>query len=133
MKLRAHHLLCIQGYQGRGYSDDFVHNMDQIVDMLKSNPKTKFRLVAETDSICQPCPSNLGNGLCSVEEKILALDLKTLEALELREQEEYIYEEILQRIKIKLNQEKFKKICCSCEWFKYRYCAEGLGFAQVYE
>ncbi|MDD7224175.1 MAG: DUF1284 domain-containing protein, partial [Lachnospiraceae bacterium] len=30
--LRPHHLLCTQGYSGKGYSDDFVENMDKIVD-----------------------------------------------------------------------------------------------------
>ena len=34
IKLRPHHLLCTQGYSGKGYSEEFVEHMNEVVAML---------------------------------------------------------------------------------------------------
>lgn len=54
--IRPHHLLCMQGYSGKGYDKGFVANMDMIVGTLRSNPETKIRLLADCDNICKACP-----------------------------------------------------------------------------
>ncbi|WP_263641218.1 hypothetical protein [Methanobrevibacter arboriphilus] len=33
--LRGHHLLCLQGYQGYGYDDNFKKNIETIISILK--------------------------------------------------------------------------------------------------
>jgi len=60
LKIRGHHLLCIQGFQGYGYSPDFVANMAQIVESLNSRPDTEIEMVAECDDICSACPHRQG-------------------------------------------------------------------------
>ncbi|SHK53242.1 DUF1284 domain-containing protein [Tepidibacter formicigenes] len=124
--LRAHHLLCIQGYQGKGYSNEFINNMNKIVNILKNNLDTKIKIISKTDFICSKCPSNIGNGLCKSETKVHSLDSKTLEILDLKKNQIYVYKEILSIIKKNLTLEKFQYICKNCEWFKYGYCEKGL-------
>ena len=34
VRLRAHHLLCMHGFQGKGYSDLFVRRLREIIDRL---------------------------------------------------------------------------------------------------
>ncbi len=124
--LRAHHLLCIQGYQGKGYDEEFVENMNKIVNILKKDATAKMKIIKKTDAVCAMCPSNVGKGLCKYEDKVLSLDEKTIEVLDLKEKESYIYEEVLKNIKEKLTLKKFEYICASCEWFPYGYCKKGL-------
>lgn len=58
MKIRAHHLLCIQGFQGHGYSKEFSQNMEHIISFLKSSPEQKIEIIGECDEICKCCPHN---------------------------------------------------------------------------
>ena len=44
IKLRPHHLLCTQGYSGKGYSREFVENMTEIVKSIK-NEKVQVQLI----------------------------------------------------------------------------------------
>lgn len=124
--LRPHHILCIQGYRGKGYNDEFVSNMDEIVYLLKNNPNHKVKLISKTDTICKHCPSNIGEGLCKFQSKVAALDEKTLQNLSLEEDTEYVYDDILNYIKENLTIEKFESICKECEWYKFGYCFDAL-------
>ncbi len=58
MKIRAHHLLCMQGFQGYGYSKDFIDNLRNIIIKLKAHPETEIELIDECDAICASCPHN---------------------------------------------------------------------------
>lgn len=61
IKLRGHHLLCILGYQGAGYSESFVENFDQIIARL--NNGVKIQIVEGTDDICTPMIAAYENGM----------------------------------------------------------------------
>jgi hypothetical protein len=52
IRLRAHHLLCMLTYIGRGYSPGFTDNYDRIADRL--NTGEAIELVAGPDDICAP-------------------------------------------------------------------------------
>ena len=118
--LRAHHLLCIQGYKGKGYSLHFTDNMNKIVNELKDDMTIK--VVTRTDDICAACPHNLINGFCQSEEKVFVFDSKVLNELKLKEGRTYLYKDILNNIKENLTHRKFVNICKNCEWFSYGYC-----------
>ena len=63
MKIRAHHLLCMQGFQGYGYSEEFSQNMSKIIQKLKSHPEQKIEITADLDIICKSCPQKK-NKIC---------------------------------------------------------------------
>ncbi|WP_110666740.1 DUF1284 domain-containing protein [Salinicola halophilus] len=50
--LRAHHLLCVLTYVGRGYSEAFVANYDALARRIIAGEP--IRLVAGPDDICAP-------------------------------------------------------------------------------
>jgi uncharacterized protein len=52
VRLRAHHLLCMLTYVGKGYSEAFVANYDAVVARL--NKGEDIVLVAGPDDICAP-------------------------------------------------------------------------------
>ncbi|WP_368490594.1 DUF1284 domain-containing protein [Clostridium sp. BJN0013] len=127
LTLRAHHLLCIQGYRGYGYSTDFTQNMDKIISQLKKDISIKIKVVANADEICFCCPNNTVEKLCHYEFKIKFLDKKVLNLLELNLNQIYTYKYILNTLYKEINFKNFKNICSTCQWFKYGYCKEGLG------
>ena len=63
IKLRPHHLLCTQGYSGKGYSENFVKNMDKVVSRLRTDKNAQVQIVFDTDCLCQECPSKIGEGI----------------------------------------------------------------------
>lgn len=56
LKVRAHHLLCLQGFQGYGYDDNFVDGMVDFLKVYESDPELEFEVTADVDAICAPCP-----------------------------------------------------------------------------
>ncbi len=126
LNLRAHHLFCIQGYLGNGYSEKFTENMDEIVDKLKDNPSITLKAINKVDDICKCCPNKLENNLCESEEKVNNLDLKVLKFLKIEPNREYVYEELVKYIKENLTYDTFYDICKNCGWFTMGYCKSQL-------
>jgi hypothetical protein len=56
VKIRGHHLLCFQGFQGYGYDQNFVDGLWQLVNEYQKNPNLYFETTLDTDVICAPCP-----------------------------------------------------------------------------
>ena len=56
MKLRPHHLLCTQGYSGKGYSSEFVKSMNKVVSQLRGKEPVEIEIVFGTDDLCKSCP-----------------------------------------------------------------------------
>ena len=48
--LRGHHLLCLQGFQGYGYDEDFVKNMTEI-NFSRKQKDTLISITNENDDI----------------------------------------------------------------------------------
>ena len=87
MELRGHHLLCILGFQGYGYSEDFVLNMTRINELRKTD-KTTIKLINSSDDICSACP-NLKNDLCENEmqnETIVKMDEEVLSEFDINKE-----------------------------------------------
>lgn len=116
LKIRAHHLLCIQGFQGYGYSRDFERNMERIVNFLTSNPNSPLELMVGADIICQKCP-HLENGHCnrSSSSTIRDMDLKVLKKLGLKEGAREPAQKLLGEVKA-WDRHDLQGICWECSW-----------------
>lgn len=116
MKLRGHHLLCILGFQGYGYSEDFVLNMTRINELRKTD-KTTIKLINSSDDICSACP-NLKNDLCENEmqnETIVKMDEEVLSEFDINK--EYNAIDLFNEVILKFNTLKsVEKICNNCKW-----------------
>lgn len=59
--LRPHHLLCTQGYSGKGYDNDFVAHMTDVVHQLRDVPGTTIHLTFSTDTPLLLLPQQAGD------------------------------------------------------------------------
>ena len=64
IRLRPHHLLCLQTFVGHGYSPDFTKHMTYVKSLLTADPNTAITLVAGPDDLCGHCP-NCVDGSCT--------------------------------------------------------------------
>ncbi|MCC7553543.1 MAG: DUF1284 domain-containing protein [Methanobacteriaceae archaeon] len=85
IKLRGHHLLCIQGFQGYGYDENFVKNITKIKSLIdKDNPKIK--VLNSHDDICRSCPNLTKDKICKDEKNnkdIIKMDEEVINKLNL--------------------------------------------------
>ena len=129
VRLRPHHLLCTQGYSGKGYSDDFVAGMDWVTKQLRENADALVEITFSTDSICEACPSKYGEGLCRDDDKVLHYDTCVREILDLKEGI-YSYHELLDRLDIFLiagnGDDRLCRICGDCNWYPVSACRENI-------
>ena len=125
---RPHHFLCSLGYQGKGYSSDFVENYDQIALLLraKGGDSAQIQVVKHTDDICSACPHQRGL-LCATQEKISSLDDRHKKALNLEIGETLSWGDAKKRIREKISNEVFHEICEGCQWKNLGICEEALN------
>ena len=128
MKLRGHNLLCIQGFVGKGYSDEFVANMTGVIADLSED--SRVTVVAEPDALCEACPHLRQSG-CSLhgpgtEEGIRSQDRAVLQRLGIQGGETITWGETLNRIRRSVAPEDLDCICGSCPWLPMGHCKAGL-------
>ena len=75
MDIRPHHALCLAFFRGKGYSEDFVANMEKVKAALEAGEPV--RLVEGMDRICAACPNWRGDR-CETEEKVRRYDRAVL-------------------------------------------------------
>ena len=118
INLRPHHLLCIAFFKGKGYSDEFVSNMNHTVSLLNKDDSTPIALVLGEDDLCSHCPNNQ-NGICTDDDKSSKYDQLTLTALGIDTNSHsaitYSTLRTLADEKI-INCGKRESVCGDCEW-----------------
>ena len=77
--LRGHHLLCLLTFIGKGYSPEFVENMEEIADRLTHG--APVRLVSGPDQICGPEMTRCGAAAHCHTIAVLKRDTAALRAL----------------------------------------------------
>ena len=114
--LRGHHLLCLKGFQGFGYDEDFTRNMAEVNEARKREG-TSVWLTNAPDDICRACPNLNGNhckdplhdrNIVEMDDEVLKnLDFtKDYDSIELFEKIDYIFN----------SRESVSKICFNCLW-----------------
>lgn len=124
--LRPHHINCIFFYRGLGYSEGFITGMNNTLNLLNENVSSKIKFIAECDTLCANCPNKQINNCCITKDKVQELDYNTLEIYNLKENEEYTFNEIINNIYKNFDKSKFHKICRSCNWYKKGICSENI-------
>ena len=72
IKLRPHHAVCAQFFEGKGYSDQFTKHMRSVLAALKSTDPV-VTITGGCDCICAECPNQI-NGVCTSDEKVRGID-----------------------------------------------------------
>ena len=128
IRFRPHHFLCTIGFEGKGYSEEFVANYSEIARGLRETPSgdtSPIEIVAGTDSICAPCPNREGD-LCATEAKIRELDTAHAEALGIRPGQTLTWGEAKDKIRKNMTPEKLRTICAPCSWLRSGMCERAL-------
>ena len=130
MILRAHHILCILGFRGKGYSKEFVRNMTSIIEQLRANPDTVVKIVDSPDDICPSCPFTKDTG-CNEngpqsEAAIKTRDQNILRKIALETGTELSWKDILKEISDLLSVDDIRNFCENCQWLSLGFCIEGL-------
>jgi len=118
LNIRAHHLLCLQGFQGYGYSQDFVRNMAEIIKKIGSNPE--LQIITGCDDICSYCPHRL-EGVCQKDagsvSGIKDVDRRVLQYLDLKEGIKGRAHDFISLAKARLRSiSDIENICGDCNW-----------------
>ena len=58
-KIRPHHGMCLAYFEGKGYSQGFVHHMGEVLALLEEGALVEMTVAG--DNICSACP-NLKDG-----------------------------------------------------------------------
>jgi soluble lytic murein transglycosylase-like protein len=128
VRFRPHHFLCTVGFEGKGYSEEFVANYMKIARGLRETPagdETPISVVSGADSICAPCPNRRGDA-CETEEKISALDLAHARILGIKSGDRITWGEAKERIRNRMTLEKFRSACEPCSWLRSGMCERAL-------
>lgn len=110
IKIRPHHLICMQLYIGKGYSPDFNINMKCIISRLEDGEE--FKLTDSADSICLKC-TNLKKDVCRDSNKVVSFDKGVYDKLSLDYSKQYSFDEIKDVSKVK---DILETVCAACSW-----------------
>lgn len=126
IRIRPHHLLCIQGFRGQGYSPTFIANMARLKEMLTEAPDTPVQLTDGTDDICGFCP-HADDGICMRPgQRVNEIDRRTLDKLELDDGAQGTWSDFVECIRDKLPPDQLGEVCHGCSWIDLGFCANGL-------
>lgn len=126
MVLRVHHLLCCVLYEGAGYSEAFVENMNRVVTALRE-AQMDLRLVTSADSICAGCPNATEDGGCALDDmakkkSVGSLDDMILQKTGLSAGERYPAKRAFKQTAARMDEEFFAQCCAGCRWYLAGYC-----------
>ncbi len=134
LEIRAHHLLCILGFRGLGYSQEFIVTMGKVVKELDTNSTFPITVITECDIICASCPYNKGNKClkeADSESKVRTRDLEVLQRLGFEVGAQMPAAKAWMRIREKLTLRDVAEICRGCEWLEFGHCAQGLARLRI--
>lgn len=118
--LRPHHVLCIGFFEGKGYSEEFVSNMRQVISRLDDN--AFIQLTIQTDVVCSRCPLD-ASGDCFAEKKAAGYDAALLRLTGLSDGEVLTWKELRRSVnEAVLSCGKLGTVCGDCRW--YEICAD---------
>jgi hypothetical protein len=130
LRFRPHHFACTVGFQGQGYSPEFVRSYLEIAAQLRergsAGDETMIEVAPATDSICEPCPNRRGE-LCTTEPKIRALDEGHARVLGLKTGDRLSWGEAKRRLADRMTPAAFDEVCAPCGWKAAGICASALG------
>ena len=131
IRIRGHHLLCILGFKGLGYSEAFVTNMTRIVSLLAGDPGIMLELVSGCDAICRPCPHRSDDSCVKspdAEAALAQMDKAVLDRICLTAGMQATVRKAYRAVAASVKpQELGTTFCADCQWLGLGYCSAGLA------
>ena len=113
--IRPHHMLCLQFFEGKGYSESFVKNMMGIKETLEKE-NTVVKIVDCADDICAGCPNNIG-GKCKQEDSVRLHDQRVYRQVMDHVGNRAEWDDIVKAVRENIIEAgKVKEVCVECQW-----------------
>ena len=124
LPVRPHHALCMQFFRGVGYNARFVDNTYKLLDTLGENDPI-ITLTVGCDSFCAACPNKSGT-YCKDEEKVSAIDRRTLELLSQSSGDRLHWSELFSRARERIiSASLLPEVCADCCWSRICFDYQG--------
>jgi uncharacterized protein len=129
--LRGHHLLCVHGFQGMGYSPRFVERMTEIVKEIR-NDEVDFaiQVVEGFDQACAACP-NKGDTMCKdqveTDAHVRQLDQNVMRKLGISHGDVWSKDELVIHTAKTVEPDDLDELCANCSWLSYGVCKAGIA------
>lgn len=123
-RLRGHHLLCLLGYRGMGYSEAYAENMTKLHNTLRTEPDTMVEIVFGPDDLCAHFPE--GETYHCEDQNVYIRDSAILERLGVKVGEVKSWQTIEEEIAHKVVPGDIPLFCETCPWRSYGVCEEGI-------
>ncbi|MCL6518103.1 DUF1284 domain-containing protein [Alicyclobacillus sp.] len=123
-RLRGHHLLCLLGYRGMGYSREYAENMTRLHSALRAHPATPIELVSGPDDLCACFPADQPY---HCEERVVhARDAAVLSRLGLTVGTRTTWRDLEAGMAQAFVPEDIPELCSTCPWLPYGVCEDGV-------
>ncbi|MFC4777253.1 DUF1284 domain-containing protein [Paenibacillus sp. GCM10023252] len=124
IRLRGHHLLCLLGFRGMGYSEAFCNNMSVIYERLRESPETLIEIVVGPDDLCRFYPADKPN---HCEGGVMEQDQEVLAKLGLQPGYIGAWSNVTSQVAMQVLPSDISHLCAGCPWESYGVCQEGVG------
>jgi hypothetical protein len=125
LRLRGHHLLCLLGYQGMGYSADFTANMTRVYQNLQEQPETLVTLIEGPDDLCACYPPEAEDYHC-LNQSVIQRDEQVIHRLGLQIGTQVQWSTVMDRVRAHLVPEDIQVLCNTCSWRSLGVCEAGI-------
>ena len=120
IRLRPHHILCLHGFKGKGYSNAFIDNMYGVLKDLKANPRLKISLRIGLDLICSSCTEENLKICKKTSSKVERMDRIILRRLRGLKRKTTLTD-LLPLYYNNIKPKDMRRICLLCQWFENRF------------
>lgn len=124
IKLRGHHIFCLLGYRGMGYSEEYAKNMTKIHTTLRERPDTLVQIIKGPDHLCAKFPDD--QPYHCEDHGIYLRDADILKRLGLKFGDVLPWREAERRIRLHVVPSDIAVTCKTCSWRSYGYCEQGV-------
>lgn len=116
LRLRPHHSLCIRHFEGKGYSEEFVEHMIDVIRQLEDEGDPLIQIVATQDEICSAC-HHWKENVCDSEDRVCGFDGRVLVMTQTQPGEVLTYREFQERVqRCIVDAGRFHEVCGNCGW-----------------
>jgi len=117
LRIRAHHFLCMQGFQGYGYNEEFAENMRAVLFEINSAAEQEAEVVSCCDVFCSACPYNEDASCRKTRGAAKTMDRTVLKKLDMEEGTKMRVGDILHLVNTKMKSvSDVCGVCGLCEW-----------------
>jgi hypothetical protein len=114
-KLRGHHLICLHFYDGEGYDEPFIENLEAVLEEIE---RAGVRVAEGADDVCSPCPNRTENRCTysrTADREIREMDTRALALLGLEAGGRKKWQTLQEKV-VAIFPAWYKTYCFACSW-----------------